>query len=106
MDQEGLQDSQRRGTIPDRSVDNGTCLARVATPDNAPLPERAVCWGLNYRGELDFLGQARAQADSKNLHVENGWRYFPHGWSEHITEVLGSANEAEVFERVREVTES
>ncbi|WP_207890457.1 shikimate dehydrogenase family protein [Rubrobacter taiwanensis] len=54
----------------------------------ARFPEKGVIWELNYRGELDFLRQARARQRELNLTVEDGWRYFLHGWSEHIAEVF------------------
>jgi len=38
-------------------------------------------WELNYRGELDFLHQAERQQASRQLQVEDGWRYFIHGWA-------------------------
>lgn len=56
--------------------------------DAATFPDRAVAWELNYRGELRFLRQARAQAASRRLIVEDGWRYFIEGWSSHIEEVF------------------
>jgi shikimate dehydrogenase len=52
------------------------------------LPDCGVAWELNYRGELDFLHQARAQADERNLRVEDGWRYFIHGWSAVVAEAF------------------
>jgi shikimate dehydrogenase len=52
------------------------------------FPERGIVWELNYRGELDFLRQARARQRELNLTVEDGWEYFLHGWSEHIAEVF------------------
>lgn len=52
------------------------------------FPAGAVVWELNYRGDLDFLWQARAQAEARSLTVEDGWRYFIHGWSEVIAEVF------------------
>jgi shikimate dehydrogenase len=52
------------------------------------FPEHSVVWDLNYRGELEFLQQARAQAATRSLTVEDGWRYFIHGWSEVIAEVF------------------
>ncbi len=35
-----------------------------------------------------FLDQARAQAKSRNLTVEDGWVYFIHGWTRVIAEVF------------------
>lgn len=56
--------------------------------DAARLPERGIAWDLNYRGNLVFLDQARAQAAARGLQVEDGWTYFIHGWSEVIAEVF------------------
>ena len=49
------------------------------------FPSGAMAWDLNYRGDLLFLDQARAQAKERELHVEDGWIYFIHGW----TQVMG-----------------
>jgi shikimate dehydrogenase len=56
--------------------------------DDARFPEGAVVWELNYRGALDFLRQAKAQAASRQLRVEDGWRYFIFGWTAAIEEVF------------------
>jgi shikimate dehydrogenase len=57
-------------------------------PPDAILPEQAVVWELNYRGELGFLWQASAQSADRGLTVEDGWTYFIHGWSSVIEEVF------------------
>jgi len=54
----------------------------------ALFPERALVWELNYRGELDFLQQARRQERAHRLRIEDGWRYFIHGWTAAIEEVF------------------
>jgi shikimate 5-dehydrogenase len=56
--------------------------------DQTLFPERGLVWELNYRGELDFLHQARRQAQARRLEVEDGWRYFIHGWTVAIEEVF------------------
>jgi shikimate 5-dehydrogenase len=45
------------------------------------FPHRGVAWELNYRGELDFLHQARSQESDRQLTVEDGWIYFVNGWA-------------------------
>lgn len=57
-------------------------------PDNAQFPSGAYAWEFNYRGSLEFLHQAEAQASSTELHVVDGWRYFIHGWSQVVADVF------------------
>lgn len=66
--------------------------------DSARFPERSVVWELNYRGELDFLRQARRQERTRDLRVEDGWLYFLHGWSEVTAEVFHVELTPERFE--------
>ena len=54
----------------------------------ARFPQDAIVWDLNYRGDLVFLDQARAQAATRRLQIENGWTYFLHGWTQVIAEVF------------------
>ena len=72
----------------------------------AVFPQGGYVWELNYRGELEFLRQAERQRAARGLHVEDGWRYFIHGWAvvmEHVFEIeIGSAKIA----RLAEVSES
>ncbi len=56
--------------------------------DAAVFPEGGHVWELNYRGDLVFLRQARAQAASRKLTVEDGWVYFLHGWTRVIADVF------------------
>lgn len=57
------------------------------TPD-AEFPLDGIAWDFNYRGELGFLEQARAQQHRRNLRVEDGWTYFVHGWTRAIATVF------------------
>jgi shikimate 5-dehydrogenase len=57
----------------------------------AIFPERGVVWEFNYRGELVFLEQARAQQASRRLLIEDGWKYFLHGWTRVIADVFDRA---------------
>jgi shikimate 5-dehydrogenase len=56
--------------------------------DAGRFPERGVVWEFNYRGSLEFLAQARAQQRERDLTVEDGWRYFVHGWSQVVADVF------------------
>ncbi|MCY3020313.1 MAG: shikimate dehydrogenase [Planctomycetota bacterium] len=54
----------------------------------ARFPEKGLAWDFNYRGELVFLDQARAQAKERQLTIEDGWVYFVHGWTRVVAEVF------------------
>ncbi len=54
----------------------------------AVFPRDAIAWDLNYRGDLVFLDQARAQHAERGVRVEDGWVYFVHGWTQVIAEVF------------------
>jgi shikimate dehydrogenase len=54
----------------------------------ARFPADGVVWEFNYRGSLEFLHQARAQQATRGLVVEDGWRYFVHGWSQVVADVF------------------
>lgn len=61
----------------------GSPLGRAAR-----FPEGGVVWEFNYRGDLVFLEQARAQQAERGLQVEDGWVYFLHGWTSVIADVF------------------
>ena len=52
------------------------------------FPAAGIVWEFNYRGELVFLNQARAQEKSRQLQIEDGWGYFLHGWTRVIADVF------------------
>lgn len=64
------------------------------------FPQDGVAWEFNYRGELDFLHQAKAQEKSQNLTVEDGWLYFIHGWTQVIAQVLHFDLTPELLEKL------
>ena len=77
---------------PGSLIVNATGLGKDAPgsplTDAALFPERAIAWDLNYRGDLVFLRQARAEAPARALQVEDGWTYFLHGWLQVIAEIF------------------
>jgi len=89
-----LEDNDRvlAGMPPGSLVVNATGLGkdRPGSPITAAalFPENGLAWDFNYRGDLGFLAQARAQAQERNLTVEDGWIYFIHGWTQVIAEVF------------------
>jgi shikimate 5-dehydrogenase len=66
----------------------GKDLEGSPLPADARFPDEAVVWELNYRGELEFLRQAREQAAELRLTVEDGWAYFIYGWTSVMEEVF------------------
>jgi shikimate 5-dehydrogenase len=54
----------------------------------ARFPRDGIAWDFNYRGDLEFLRQARAAESSRGLRIEDGWIYFIHGWTRVIAEIF------------------
>ena len=75
---------------------------RPGSPVSAAVrfPERGVVWEFNYRGSLEFWHRARAQQEERRLHVEDGWRYFVHGWSQAVAEVFDIAMPPETVDEL------
>ncbi|TMG33937.1 MAG: shikimate dehydrogenase [Chloroflexi bacterium] len=72
----------------------------------AIFPERGYVWELNYRGELEFLYQAQRQQAGRHLRVEDGWRYFIHGWAAVMERVFAMDVDGEKIARLARVSES
>ena len=95
------------GLAPGSLVVNATGMGKD-TPgspltDRAVFPRGAVVWELNYRGELDFMRQAEAQAAERGLTVADGWEYFVHGWTQVISHVLHVEIDREMFGRLSDL---
>ncbi|WP_297747383.1 shikimate dehydrogenase [uncultured Tessaracoccus sp.] len=94
---------------PGAIVINATGLGKDAPgsplTNAAVFPERARVWDLNYRGDLLFLDQARAQQAERDLHVEDGWVYFIHGWTQVIKDVfeIGIPTSGPGFDRLADI---
>lgn len=77
---------------PGSLVINATGLGKDAPgsplTNAAIFPQDGLVWEFNYRGELVFLQQARAQPAARHLQIEDGWIYFIHGWTRVIAEVF------------------
>lgn len=83
----------RVAALPAQSVVvNATGLGkdRPGSPltDAVVFPEQGTAWDFNYRGDLVFLDQARAQSDVRGVRAVDGWFYFLHGWTRVIAEVF------------------
>ncbi|MEI6071961.1 MAG: shikimate dehydrogenase [Verrucomicrobiae bacterium] len=97
-------------TLKPRSlVVNATGLGKDAPGSpitgGAVFPQDGFAWEFNYRGDLVFLDQARAQ--EKNLHVEDGWIYFIHGWTRVIAEVfhIDIPTRGPAFDRIAQIAQ-
>jgi shikimate dehydrogenase len=75
-------------------------------PEDVVFPRRAVVWDFNYRGTLEFLGQAHAQEDERGLTVVDGWRYFLHGWSQVIAEIFDLELTADRLDQLADAAEA
>ncbi|WP_138264257.1 shikimate dehydrogenase family protein [[Clostridium] hylemonae] len=64
------------------------------------FPPDSLVWEINYRGDLLFKEQAERQAAQKRLHVEDGWIYFIHGWTQVISEVFHIPIDTELIDRL------
>jgi len=92
---------------PHSLIVNATGLGKDAPgsplTDAAVFPEDSLVWEINYRGDLIFKEQALRQAEAKHLHVEDGWEYFIHGWTQVIAEVFHVPIEGEVLKHLSEI---
>jgi shikimate dehydrogenase len=96
-----------RQVPPGSLVVNGTGMGKDSpgspVTDNATFPEGALVWELNYRGELDFLHQAERQKATRGLVIEDGWRYFVHGWTCVVEEVFNIEMTPQLVNELSEV---
>lgn len=88
------------GSVVINATGMGKDLPGSPVTDGGVFPQGGVAWELNYRGELDFLHQARRQQKARGLAVEDGWLYFLHGWSEVVAEVFHLELDPELFGRL------
>ncbi len=87
-DADRLLEDLAEGSLVVNATGMGKDIPGSPLTDRALFPRRAVAWDLNYRGDLRFLEQARAQARERELRIHDGWRYFLHGWSQVTAEVF------------------
>lgn len=105
------ENDRRMGALPAGSlVINATGMGKdiPGSPitDAGIFPQNGIAWELNYRGELDFLRQARAQIPERNLRVHDGWHYFVVGWAEIIAEVFDVGLTSETLEHLEVAAEA
>jgi shikimate 5-dehydrogenase len=89
---------------------NATGLGKDApgspTTDAVDYPRRSLVWEINYRGDLIFKEQAERRAAEKDIHVEDGWNYFIHGWTQVIAEVFHIDIEGELLDKLSEIAKA
>jgi shikimate 5-dehydrogenase len=87
-----MSDAIAAALKPGSLIVNATGLGKDAPgsplSDAVVFPPQGIVWDFNYRGDLLFLDQARAQQEKRQLQVEDGWVYFIHGWTRVIAEVF------------------
>ena len=94
---------------PGSLVMNATGLGKDAPgspiTDAGIFPFKGITWDFNYRGDLVFMDQARAQQKERQLKMEDGWIYFIHGWTRVIAEVfhIDIPTEGPVFDRLSQI---
>ncbi len=95
---------------PHSVIVNATGLGKDAPgsplTDNCQFPQDSLVWEINYRGNLVFKDQAEAQMKEKNHHVEGGWTYFIHGWTQVIAEVFHIPIEGKILDELSEIAKS
>lgn len=103
-------DKTLAGLKPHSLIVNATGLGKDAPgsplTDACEFPKDSLVWEINYRGNLIFKDQAEAQAAEKNLHVEDGWIYFIHGWTQVISEVFHIPIDRELIQKLSEIARS
>jgi shikimate dehydrogenase len=94
---DALMSSLPQGSLVINATGMGKDRPGSPITDSAVFPENSLVWELNYRGDLDFLKQAKAQKDRGRLHIEDGWVYFLHGWTQVMAEIFDFELTPELF---------
>jgi shikimate dehydrogenase len=105
LSENALENNARVATLePGSVIINATGMGkdRPGSPvtDAVKFPQHAIIWELNYRGSLEFWHQAKSQAVTNNLQLEDGWVYFLHGWTQVIAQVFHLEITPEIFAKL------
>ncbi len=102
-----LNDTAINDLPPYSLIVNATGLGKDApgspTTDAVKYPKNCLVWEINYRGDLIFMRQAQALQKEQNLVIEDGWKYFIHGWTQVIAEVFKLDITPDKLERLSEI---
>jgi shikimate 5-dehydrogenase len=85
---DGLMAALLAGSVVINATGMGKDRPGSPVTDGGLFPLRGFAWELNYRGALDFMHQAARQRADRDLHVEDGWTYFLHGWTQAVAQVF------------------
>ena len=99
---DSLMETLPAGSLVINATGMGKDLPGSPLTSAARLPFRGLAWELNYRGERQFLRQARAQANERDLTIEDCWMYFMRGWTQVIAEVFDIQLDQETFDQLSE----
>jgi shikimate 5-dehydrogenase len=94
-----------QGSVVINATGLGKDLPGSPITDDGQFPLDGVAWEINYRGELEFWHQAKAQEAGRGVRAEDGWLYFLHGWTQHIAEVLHIEIDPPTFSRLAQIAE-
>jgi shikimate 5-dehydrogenase len=97
-DVDAILAAQPAGTVVVNATGMGKDIPGSPLSDAVVFPQDGYVWEFNYRGSLEFMHQALAQAEARNLTVVDGWDYFIHGWSQVVAEVFELELTPERFE--------
>ncbi len=100
---DALMASLPEGSIVINATGMGKDTPGSPITDAGLFPRNGIAWEFNYRGELDFLHQALRQKEARSLHVEDGWVYFVHGWTQVIGQVLDIEITPALFQELSDV---
>ena len=106
--QDPRRNDEIMGSLPPHSIvinatGMGKDLPGSPVTDAGLFPLDGIAWEFNYRGELDFMHQALAQKGERRLHVEDGWLYFVHGWTQVIAQVFDITLDDDLFGRLEAI---
>lgn len=97
---DAIMEQMPEGTIVINATGMGKDTPGSPITNAGQFPKHSIAWELNYRGELDFMHQAIAQKDSRQVKIEDGWVYFVHGWTQVIAQVYHVEIDAARFARL------
>jgi shikimate 5-dehydrogenase len=103
---DAIMEQMPEGTIVINATGMGKDTPGSPITNAGQFPKHGIAWELNYRGELDFMHQAIAQKESRQVKIEDGWGYFVHGWTQVIAQVYHVEIDAERFARLEALANS